>query len=151
AFIVSRQGGNIPKVAVTEITHEAIRRMFTAYASFQGQSSLRTYFARIVEHLIIDYVGKISKERERVIYDEEAIAAAADKQALDEFHERTRGAADTVANSAASILEEIDFNALDLTDKEFVAVVLKLASNCLMKEKLTDEALANRLGMKRVT
>ncbi len=143
----------IPRESIKELVNEAIHKMFNAYSGFRGESSLRTYFTRIAENVLIDHLRKADRERDMLVYDEETIAVASDKMALAQFNENKKPNApkDMIPNSAGSILETIDLKEVGLTDKEFVAVVLKLSSRCLMKQKLADEELARTLGIKRAT
>jgi DNA-directed RNA polymerase specialized sigma24 family protein len=132
------------------VLHEAIGKMFDAYAGFKGTASLKTYFSRIVEHLVIDHSRRIRREQRHLDSDEKELHRASGQDTLDAFSdtgnalESNEGFAD-----AENILERLDFTQIGLTDKEFLAVVLKLASVCLMKKKVPDVELARKVNMRR--
>ena len=140
-----------PAEARDEVVNEAIRRLLRAYAGFQGRSSLRTYCTAIVKNVALGYLRKQRRERDLVLMDEEEITRLTDQKALDQFTDPNLTAGADPQGAAERVLEALDFDQLRLTDKEFVAVVIKLASQCLMRKKITDEELASKLGMKRTT
>jgi RNA polymerase sigma factor (sigma-70 family) len=135
--------------AQDEVANEAIRQLLHAYGGFQGRSSLRTYCTAIVKNVALGYLKKQQRERNLVLTDEEEITRLIDQRALDQFTDPHL--TDEARETAERVLEELDFDQLRLTDKEFVAVVIKLASQCLLRKKLPDEELASKLGMKRTT
>lgn len=142
-----------PENVRKEVVNEAIHRVFQAYAGFQGKARLRTYCTTVIKNVVLGYLKKQRPEQNWVSLGEEEIARLVDQRALDQFNEKEKSQRpeDLVTGSAGRLLEALDFKALGLTDKEFVAVVLKLASKCLLRQKLTDEELARMLGLKRVT
>src|SRR5262249_12983481 len=143
--------GRIPEDLLTEIANEAIHRMFNAYVNFKGNSSLKTYFASIVRNLTIDHIKKMSKERHLFVQADDDLTYAADAQAVEAFSAEAKAAGrEDPVPEFGDIFEIIDWQSQNLTDKEFVAVILKLAA-LRMKKKLTDEELARKLGMKRST
>lgn len=151
SIVLGLARGRMPEDRLKEITNEAIHRMFNAYANFKGNSSLKTYFASIVRNLTVDQIKKMSKERHIFTQTDEDLARAVDARAVEAFEEDTRAARrEDVVPGFEDIFELIDWQAQNLTDKEFVAVVLKLAA-LRMKKKMTDEELACKLGLKRST
>ncbi len=149
SIILGLTRGRIQEDSVKGLTNEAILRIFTAYAGFKGRSSLKVFFASIVRNLTIDHLKKMSKERKLLVFDEENLRISSDEMALAAFNEEEKkDRQEAIAPSFSDIFEIIDLSEQKLTDKEFVAVILKLAS-ARMKRKLTDEELARQLGIKR--
>lgn len=132
-----------------EVVNEAIRRLLHAYAGFQGRSSLRTYCTEIVKNVALGFLKKQNLERNLVLTDEEELTRLTDQRALDQFTDPNLN--EDARGTAERVLEALDLDQLRLTDKEFIAVVIKLASQCLLRKKVSDEELASKLGMKRTT
>lgn len=140
-----------PAEAQDEVVNEAVRQLLQAYAGFQGRSRLRTYCTAIVKNVVLGYLKKQRRERNLVLVDEEEITRLIDQRPVDQFTDPNLTDRADGQGAAERILEELDFDQVRLTDKEFVAVVIKLASRCLMRKKIPDEELASKLGMKRTT
>ncbi len=134
-----------------ELVNEAIHRLLHAYSGFQGKSSLRTYCTTIIKNVAFRYLKKQHREKSMLPTEEEEMTRLTDQKALEEFTDPYPAARAEAMAAAERVLEELDFNQVRLTDKEFVAVVIKLASQCLMRKKIPDEELAGKLGMKRTT
>ena len=142
----------VPEDLLKEVANEAVYKMFNSYAGLKEKASLRTYFGMIVKTVAIGCLKKISKERNLFAPVEEDLVNAADEPTLRGYLEKEKPgrSEDLSSRFADNIFDLIDFKGQNLTGKEFVAVMLRLAAT-LTQESLTDEELARRLGMKRTT
>lgn len=142
--------GKIPEDQMEGLVNDALARIFSAYAKFEQRSSFKTYVVAIVKNLVSDSLKKMNKERNLFVHDEESLRAASDKAALQSFHEKEIHEAPLAKGTIDpdGLFALIDYKEQNLTDRELLAVILKLVSPRLNR-KLKDEDLARLLGMKR--
>lgn len=142
--------GKMPEEPMEGLVNDALTRIFAAYAQFEQRSSFKTYVMAIVKNLVSDSIKKMTNERNLLVHDDERLRAAADKAALQSYHEQETGAASLARDviKQDDLFALIDYQEQNLTDRELLAVILKLVSTRLNR-KLKDEDLARLLGMKR--
>jgi len=140
-----------PEETKRELIHEAIAELFNAYAGFKGHSSLRTYCTAVVKNTLCKSLKKLGQEKNLVTLPDEDLASLMDKEAAEQFSDqraRVESRA-TPGNDYNRVLEETDWD--QLTDKECIAVMVKIMFEALAPRRFTDEMLARTIGMRRTT